>query len=516
MEQLIEIKEQLNIILTNIKKTINRPYTVDTRTEKRKETKHLYERAKQIYSDLQKLNLDSREVGPINVVVNSITEKSKEIFRLIQNWDNNDNFEINTEQEKQSTSSNVSQSQTPIQSTPIGVSQSQLQLGTTSETEPLHSDELITSQTNLNLLPQSNVVLESLSSGETDPKEKILDSSSNISTTLKTNLQNNSGTSNKTPISRNTNFHESTNNNKQKSKMNAAEYLKICSNQINKPYAGDPLGLQSFIDSIKLLDSLVTEANLKQLLLTFIKTRIEGRAREFITDEHNTINLIIDTLKNNIKPDSSKVIEGRMLSLRASSTNADDFSKKAEDLSDALRRSLIIEGISHNKATEMTIEKTVELCRKNTNSDLVKSVLESTKFDSPKEVIAKLLVQTEKTKQEQQILSYQTIKKENNNKRSGNNFNRGNRGRGNFNNRRGRGGYKRFNNFNDNFNNNRGGFRGNRGNFYRNNRNFNNNNQNIRSFGPENYLDPQMFLGENQSGNQNDNQPQNTRNHNNQ
>lgn len=173
-------------------------------------------------------------------------------------------------------------------------------------------------------------------------------------------------------------------------KMDNKELLKLGSQQINKAYSGDPLTLNSFIDSIRLLEVFATTTDQKNFLVRFLKTRIEGPAREFLSNNDTTIQSIIDTLTANIKPDSSKVIEGRMLSLRLSNSTSDDFSKRAEELSDSLRRSLIVEGISTSKATEMAIEKTVELCRKNTNSDLVKSVLESTKFDSPKEVIAKL------------------------------------------------------------------------------------------------------------------------------
>lgn len=60
----------------------------------------------------------------------------------------------------------------------------------------------------------------------------------------------------------------------------------------------------------------------------------------------------------------------------------------------------MLEGINPEKANEITIDKTVELCRSNTSSDLVKSVLESTKFDTPREVIAKLTIQQSKIKTE--------------------------------------------------------------------------------------------------------------------
>lgn len=97
---------------------------------------------------------------------------------------------------------------------------------------------------------------------------------------------------------------------------------------------------------------------------------------------------------------------GRILSLRLNPNNQSDFAEKAETLAESFRRSLVIEGISNEKAIEMSIERTIDLCRANARTDLVKSILEASTFATPKEVVAKLLVQTEKAKHEHQILSF--------------------------------------------------------------------------------------------------------------
>lgn len=184
------------------------------------------------------------------------------------------------------------------------------------------------------------------------------------------------------------------------------EFLKIASSHINKVYSGDPLALTSFTDSIRLLESIATTDGLRTFLISFIKTKLDGRAREYITATHTTIDSIINALQSNIKPDNSKVLAGRILSLRLNLNNQADFAEKAETLAEAFRRSLVIEGISNDKAIEMSIEKTVDLCRANTRTDLVKSILEATAFATPKEVVAKMLVQTEKAKHEHQVLSF--------------------------------------------------------------------------------------------------------------
>lgn len=93
-----------------------------------------------------------------------------------------------------------------------------------------------------------------------------------------------------------------------------------------------------------------------------------------------------------------------MLSLRLNVAASEAFPKKTENLSDALRRTLIIEGMTAAKTIEIAVEKTIDLCRKNTRSESIKSVI--TPFTSPKEVVAKMLAQIDKVKNETQVLTY--------------------------------------------------------------------------------------------------------------
>lgn len=272
------------------------------------------------------------------------------------------------------------------------------------------------------------------------------------------------------------------NNNPIMSTITEPELLKLAANTINKPYSGEPLDLDSFIDSIELLKTLATTVQLTPLLTAFIKTKISGRAREFLTTEDTTIAQIVARLKQKIKPDSSKIIEGRMLSLHLSNSNQEEFIKKTEELAEGLRRSLVIEGMSATKASEISVEKTVELCRKNTTSDLIKSVLESTSFESSKEVVAKLIIQNDKVRTEaqnkpsgsQHVLS---IRAQNRNKPFNqtsypkrnnynyNNFNRNHQNARYFNNQN----WRNNNSFNRSNRGNHSSYGQNRQNFYRSN-----------------------------------------------
>lgn len=249
--------------------------------------------------------------------------------------------------------------------------------------------------------------------------------------------------------------------------INNVELLKMASATINRQYSGEPLGLTSFIDSVTLLESLATTPALKTFLLAFVKTKLDGRAREFITETDNTIEKLITTLRQNIKPDNSKVVEGRILALCFNPANSQDFGKQAEELAESFRRALVVEGIPSAKANEMAVEKTIEVCRTNTRLDLVKSILEASRFEQPKEVIAKLIIQVDKARHENQVLSFkrqdrnghQFKRNQNFNSRGGHqnsngnnsqNYGRGNsyyrgRGRGTA---RGRGGFDSPNGYN--------------------------------------------------------------------
>lgn len=280
-----------------------------------------------------------------------------------------------------------------------------------------------------------------------------------------------------------------------KSKMDAPTFLKLCGSQITKDYAGDPLTLKSFIKSIKLLKSVAGD-NLDTLKL-FVLTKITSKALECVREEPETVDQIIEDLEKFIKPENSKVIESQIQGLRFNPGKAKEFTDEAEKLAEALQRTLIIEGISQNKAREMAVERTVDLCRQSAKTEKVGTILASTSFASTKDVLAKFVVETSKEKTDKQILSFR--QQNNNSYNRQNNFN--GRQKNNFNNRfsqRGRGnGYRPrfFNNSNRNFNNNRpqqynrrgrGGFRNNFNNYANNN----NGNERYVRMVAENYHGP--------------------------
>lgn len=257
------------------------------------------------------------------------------------------------------------------------------------------------------------------------------------------------------------------------------DFMRLCAQTINQLYSGDPLSLKTFIGSIEYLELVATTDELRETLRHFIFTRLSGLALEAIPENVDNIAEIKAALKSKIKPDSSKVIAGRMMALKLDNRKIQDYSKQAEELAESFRRSLVIEGITQSKANEMAVDKTIEMCRSSAKSDLVRSVLAAATFDNTKEVIAKLITETATDTSEKQVLAYQKFNKNNNNRQ--NNGNRGSNG------------YRRYNNSNynnqnaNNNNNNRFNGRGRGNRRGRNNSGYRLNNNNGQNNGRNNW-----------------------------
>lgn len=218
------------------------------------------------------------------------------------------------------------------------------------------------------------------------------------------------------------------------------KFIALAAKQLHNVYSGDPLELRAFINSIKLLKT-IGGATLHPLLKTFVLTKLSGKALECVPTEPADVDAIVTALETHIKPENSKVIEGKMMALKADTTKISDFTKEAEKLAEALQRTLIVEGITQEKAKSMALDKTVEMCRQTAKSNLVRSVMASSSFKDPQEAIAKFVVESATDAKEKQIFRFSPQKN-----MSGNNRNFF-RPRNNFN-------WRNANNYNSNWQNN--------------------------------------------------------------
>lgn len=257
------------------------------------------------------------------------------------------------------------------------------------------------------------------------------------------------------------------------------EFVNLCARTINKTFSGEPLELTPLLNAVDFLETLAETDEHRNTLRAFLLTKLQGAALECLPAAPGTIKDITDALKQAIKPESSKVVSGRMLALKADSSNP-------EALAESFKRSLILEGIFSGKANEMTVDKTIELCRSNTTSSVVKSVLASSQFENFKDVIAKFIVESRTETTEKQVLAFKSQHKNNNNQNHNNNYNKNNwNGKKKFNNNNGRNnnyqngrGQGRNNNYQNRGRNNNYNGHNNNNNGY-NQRRQNNNNNNV-------------------------------------
>lgn len=250
--------------------------------------------------------------------------------------------------------------------------------------------------------------------------------------------------------------------------MSKSQAIQFLSRTIHSTFNGNPKSRDAFVNAIELAKEVLSATHLP-LLKKFVLTKLEDKALDAI-DKEKDIDGIIRDLKTNIQHDNSKVIEGRLMSLNVNKLTSQEFSTRAEELADELQKALIIEGISREKAKQMAIDRTTQMCRQSARSELVKSVIAASTFSTPKDVIAKLITEQNNHEVERQILTFRS-NNSNYNRNGKNNF----RGRnGNFRNNRnfnGNNGNNRSNNWNNsrgrgNRNNRRGGYRNGNNNYH--------------------------------------------------
>lgn len=284
--------------------------------------------------------------------------------------------------------------------------------------------------------------------------------------------------------------------NKTNSIMDLVAFSSLMAANIRNNFNGKQEQLAPFLASIDYLREMATSEPLKILLLKFVRTKLEGYASEIVPEDVDSIDALMKCLRDKIKPENSKVVEGRMMALQSSRLNMQDFSKQVEELSDSFRRALIADGMPNLLAERQVIDKTIELCRNSTQSVTVKSILAATQFSTPKEVVAKFVVETNTSKQEAQILSLRQFQNRNFRGRFNANQQKGNRANGRFANNGNRqnnyNGNRRYNNYNNSNGNNNN-------NYNRQNQNQNNNSQQGGSYRGRGG----NYRGGNRGGNQN-------------
>jgi len=243
------------------------------------------------------------------------------------------------------------------------------------------------------------------------------------------------------------------------------EFIKLATSLIPE-FDGKPENLQSFLDSLNLLDTLKGTHELTAISL--IKTKLKGHARNLISNEQ-TIAAIIAQLSNAVKGESVEVVSAKLLNLQQKNKTANQYTQEVEKLAKALEGAYVSEGLSQTLANKYSTTTAVKAMTQNCSIDKVKLIMQAGTFTNMNDAVSKFVNRcTEITGQSNTVLYYR--RGANNNNRGGRGYNRGR----NFNHNN----YNRGSN--NNSYNNRGGRRGQYQGRGRGNSNHSNNNNNVR------------------------------------
>lgn len=228
--------------------------------------------------------------------------------------------------------------------------------------------------------------------------------------------------------------------------LSVADFVKLASSTIQS-FDGNICLLDTYVEQIEVVE-LVTTEELQSVLFKIAKAKLSGRARECISSSITTTGQLKQTLRDKLKPESSKLLKTKISSLKLDK-NFPEYSKQIEELGDALKRCLILEGTSEARAQSEVNEHVVDACRARVKTSEAKAIMGACTFENHRDVLAKFGDEKAKEKDEpSQVLYYKSRGKhfqnrgryrggQNNHYRNNNSSNnyrgRNNRGRGNNN-----------------------------------------------------------------------------------
>lgn len=151
-------------------------------------------------------------------------------------------------------------------------------------------------------------------------------------------------------------------------------------------FDGSPENLQRFTDALNLVNANV-ETHMNSAV-QLAKTKLIGTARNFITNEA-TLEAIIETLKNNIKGESTKAVIAKIMSVKQLGKSPTSYIKELEELTTSLKRAYITDGVPATLADEYATQNAVVAMTKNATNEKVKLIMEAGHFDSMNDAVAK-------------------------------------------------------------------------------------------------------------------------------
>lgn len=206
-------------------------------------------------------------------------------------------------------------------------------------------------------------------------------------------------------------------------------------------YNGCPLMLNNAIDRLEILRESVNHEDNQKLLISLIKAKFSGKARDALNDDITTVNDIISALKQNCKGQSSWQIATTLEGIRVG--NRAKYVTDLNEITEKLKHAFILEGTSKDAANRYSINAVTKNIRANYASNPVMVSAMTSEFTDINEVIHKF--------ESIQIEKEATVLQLRNQSKNHNKFFRNNNNRNNNPNKRYNGNHDRkFMNYNSN------------------------------------------------------------------
>lgn len=185
--------------------------------------------------------------------------------------------------------------------------------------------------------------------------------------------------------------------------MDAFEIIKLV-NSTFRPFDGKAEELGAFLVNLEIIEEALPATQLA-LGIKCVRGKLLGAAEGFVPSTVSSFQEIASALKANIRQEPSSVIEARLAAISFDNYNLTKFAEEVEKAATLLHSTLIHEGVPIAKSNEMTIAKVVETCRRSARNDLVRAVLASSTFDTPKAVLSKFITEVAEQNKDKQFLA---------------------------------------------------------------------------------------------------------------
>lgn len=167
------------------------------------------------------------------------------------------------------------------------------------------------------------------------------------------------------------------------------EFISIAVNILPQEFNGQHQNLQTFIDCLDLLKIITIEAH-EQIAVTLIKSRLTNYTRHWVTNE-NSIDQIIETLKQRVSHESSKLVRALLKNSRQDKKTAVEYCNEIEKLTRRLEFAFTAEKVPIKVAQRLSIEFAVESLTENANNINVCMLLKAGNFTNLNDLFEKFI-----------------------------------------------------------------------------------------------------------------------------